>query len=71
MLLLILLMSLLTTPSIDDGQYGHVAFANSGSPAAQKNFLEGLALLHECNSDAAILRRPGRSSIVGAVDATC
>ncbi len=53
MLLLILLMSLLTTPSIDDGQYGHVAFANSGSPAAQKNFLEGLALLHDFEYPAA------------------
>jgi len=52
-LLLILLMSLLTTPSIDDGQYGHVAFANSGSPAAQKNFLEGLALLHDFEYPAA------------------
>jgi tetratricopeptide (TPR) repeat protein len=46
-------MSLLTTPSIDDGQYGHVAFANSGSPAAQKNFLEGLALLHDFEYPAA------------------
>ena len=53
MLLLILLMSLLTAPSIDDGQYGHVAFANSGSPAAQKDFLEGLALLHDFEYQAA------------------
>jgi len=52
-LLLILLMSLLTAPSIDDGQYGHVAFANSGSPAAQKDFLEGLALLHDFEYPAA------------------
>ena len=53
MLLLILVMSLLTAPSIDDGQYGHVAFANSGSPAAQKDFLEGLALLHDFEYPAA------------------
>ncbi|HEY6244228.1 MAG TPA: hypothetical protein VIX17_09790 [Pyrinomonadaceae bacterium] len=53
MLLLILLMSLWTTPSIDDGQYGHVVFANSGSPAAQKDFLEGLALLHDFEYPAA------------------
>ena len=53
MLLLILLMSLLTTPSIDDGQYGRVNFANSGSPAAQKDFLEGLALLHDFEYPAA------------------
>jgi tetratricopeptide (TPR) repeat protein len=52
-LLLILVMSLLTAPSIDDGQYGHVAFANSGSPAAQKDFLEGLALLHDFEYPAA------------------
>jgi len=43
----------MTTPSIDDGQYGHVTFANSGSPAAQKNFLEGLALLHDFEYPAA------------------
>jgi len=52
-LLLILLMSLLTPPSTDDGQYGHVIFANSGSPAAQKDFLEGLALLHDFEYQAA------------------
>ena len=46
-------MSLWTTPSIDDGQYGHVVFANSGSPAAQKDFLEGLALLHDFEYPAA------------------
>ena len=31
----------------EDGQYGHVTFPNSGSPAAQKDFLDGLALLHD------------------------
>jgi tetratricopeptide (TPR) repeat protein len=46
-------MSLLTTPTIDDGQYGHVIFANSGSLAAQKDFLEGLALLHDFEYTAA------------------
>lgn len=30
-----------------DGGYGHVDFANSGSPSAQKDFLDGLALLHD------------------------
>ena len=53
MLLLILVMSLLTPPSVDDGQYGHVTFANSGSAAAQKDFLEGLALLHDFEYAAA------------------
>jgi tetratricopeptide (TPR) repeat protein len=43
----------LTTRSIDDGQYGHVVFANSGSPAAQTDFLEGLALLHDFEYSAA------------------
>ena len=57
MLLLILLTwSILT---INDGAYGHVSFANSGSPAAQKDFLDGLALLHdfEYPSAAAAFRR--------------
>ena len=54
MLLIILLISLLTaTPSIGDGSYGHVVFANSGSPTAQKDFLEGLALLHDFEYPAA------------------
>ena len=33
--------------------YGHVEFANSGSPAAQSDFLEGLALLHDFEYPAA------------------
>src|SRR5579863_10436943 len=40
-------------------EYGHVAFANSGAAAAQADFLEGLALLHdfEYASAAAAFRR--------------
>jgi tetratricopeptide (TPR) repeat protein len=40
-------------------EYGHVAFANSGAPAAQSEFLVGLALLHdfEYESAAAAFRR--------------
>jgi len=33
--------------------YGHVEFANSGSPAAQADFLEGLALLHDFEYESA------------------
>lgn len=33
--------------------YGHVEFANSGSPAAQADFLDGLALLHDFEYTAA------------------
>jgi len=36
-----------------DGRYGHVDFANSGAPAAQANFLDGLALLHDFEYPAA------------------
>lgn len=41
------------------GEYGHVAFANSGAVAAQPDFLEGLALLHdfEYSTAAAAFRR--------------
>jgi tetratricopeptide (TPR) repeat protein len=40
-------------------EYGHVEFANSGASAAQADFLEGLALLHdfEYDSAAAAFRR--------------
>jgi len=40
-------------------QFGHVQFANSGAPAAQRDFLDGLALLHdfEYDSAAAAFRR--------------
>lgn len=33
--------------------YGHVEFANSGSPSAQADFLEGVALLHDFEYSAA------------------
>ena len=60
MFLVALLTSLLLTSTpVNDGQFGHVTFANSGAPAAQKDFLEGLALLHdfEYPSAAAAFRR--------------
>jgi hypothetical protein len=34
-------------------EYGYVDFANSGAPAAQADFLSGLALLHDFEYDAA------------------
>src|SRR5437660_9285394 len=42
------------TPALNaaDG-YGHVEFANSGAASAQKDFLEGLALLHDFEYPAA------------------
>ena len=41
------------SPASADGAYGHVDFANSGAPAAQADFLEGLALLHDFEYPAA------------------
>jgi hypothetical protein len=41
------------SPASADGAYGHVDFANSGSPAAQADFLAGLALLHDFEYSAA------------------
>jgi tetratricopeptide (TPR) repeat protein len=41
------------SPASVDGAYGHVEFANSGSPAAQADFLAGLALLHDFEYSAA------------------
>jgi tetratricopeptide (TPR) repeat protein len=38
--------------SVAEG-YGHVEFANSGAPAAQADFLDGLALLHDFEYGAA------------------
>ncbi|MGE5175526.1 MAG: hypothetical protein ACM3JJ_04050, partial [Hyphomicrobiales bacterium] len=35
------------------GGYGHVDFANSGAPAAQADFEQGMALLHDFEYDAA------------------
>ena len=44
----------LATPQASSGRgYGHVDFANSGSPAAQADFLDGLALLHDFEYGAA------------------
>jgi tetratricopeptide (TPR) repeat protein len=40
-----------TSPIAD--RFGHVAFLNSGAPAAQRDFLDGLALLHDFEYDAA------------------
>lgn len=52
MFLLTFLTLLFIAPS-PDGVYGNVTFANSGAPAAQKDFLEGLALLHDFEYQAA------------------
>ena len=40
-------------PAVAAPEYGHVEFANSGAPAAQPDFLQGLALLHDFEYDAA------------------
>ncbi|HBB98165.1 MAG TPA: hypothetical protein DC054_22500 [Blastocatellia bacterium] len=55
MLALVFTVSLLftTSPAPADGVYGHVNFPNSGSPAAQADFLSGLALLHDFEYPAA------------------
>lgn len=42
-----------SSTSFAGGGYGHVEFANSGSPAAQADFLDGLALLHDFEYPAA------------------
>jgi tetratricopeptide (TPR) repeat protein len=41
------------SPASAAGGYGHVEFANSGVPAAQADFLDGLALLHDFEYQAA------------------
>src|SRR5439155_10789033 len=41
------------SPASAEGGYGHVDFANSGAPAAQADFLDGLALLHDFEYPAA------------------
>lgn len=41
------------TPASAEGGYGHVDFANSGAPAAQADFVDGLALLHDFEYAAA------------------
>ena len=40
-------------PAAASPEYGRVEFANSGSPAAQPDFLQGLALLHDFEYDDA------------------
>src|SRR5712675_1720374 len=50
MLLIALITSLLlssTPPSSNAEGFGHVAFVNSGAAAAQADFIQGLALLHD------------------------
>src|SRR5258707_1943709 len=49
MLAIVFTFSLLfaASPAAADGVYGHVNFTNSGAPAAQADFLTGLALLHD------------------------
>jgi hypothetical protein len=41
------------SPAAADGAYGRVDFANSGAAAAQADFLDGLALLHDFEYPAA------------------
>jgi hypothetical protein len=62
-LLVVLIISLLfpgallgSVNSYGDGlgeQFGHVSFANSGAPAAQADFLQAMALLHDFEYPAA------------------
>jgi hypothetical protein len=56
---LAVLLFLAASPAFSGGGYGHVEFANSGAPAPQADFLEGMALLHdfEYKSAAAAFRR--------------
>jgi tetratricopeptide (TPR) repeat protein len=56
---LMALSSFFAVSALATDGYGHVAFANSGGPAAQRDFLDGLALLHdfEYESAAAAFRR--------------
>src|SRR5258708_27717744 len=53
MLVIVFAVSLFFAGSPADGEYGHVDFANSGAPAAQADFLDGLALLHDFEYPAA------------------
>jgi hypothetical protein len=52
-------IALLVSPAHAGEGYGHVSFANSGSPSAQTDFLDGMALLHDFESPlaAAAFRR--------------
>ncbi|MEZ5292504.1 MAG: hypothetical protein R2745_15590 [Vicinamibacterales bacterium] len=54
LLLAALVSALLAAPSFGSEGYGRVAFPNSGAPAAQADFLAGLALLHDFEYPAAI-----------------
>jgi len=47
------LVLLAATPASAADGFGRVEFANSGAPAAQADFLQGLALLHDFEYDAA------------------
>ena len=47
------LLLLCSTPALAQQDFGEVAFANSGPPAAQSDFLVGLALLHNFEYDDA------------------
>ena len=52
--ILLTLSLLLGGPQTSVGRgYGHVEFANSGSPSARADFLEGLALLHDFEYESA------------------
>ena len=54
MIAIVLTLSLLLGPQSNARRgYGQVEFANSGSASAQADFLEGLALLHDFEYDAA------------------
>src|SRR6266446_1915403 len=55
MLIIVLTVNLLIagSPASADGGYGQVNFPNSGAPAAQADFLTGLALLHDFEYPAA------------------
>ena len=61
--ILIIIISFLLSQAFSQNtgakKYGRVQFANSGGPAAQVDFLEGLALLHDFEYDlaAAAFRR--------------
>src|SRR2546430_11968252 len=68
MLAIVFVVSLLFagSPPSADGMYGHVNFPNSGAPAAQADFLTGLALLHDFEyADAAAAFRRAEATDPG------
>jgi tetratricopeptide (TPR) repeat protein len=68
MLAIVFTVSLLFagSPTSADGVYGHVNFPNSGAPAAQADFLTGLALLHDFEyADAAAAFRRAEAADSG------